>query len=189
MPKLIVVGTYHDVQGLKKFRRNVNDPHYKTHLQQLMKDGVDFIFEEAGGEGPSVASEMVANDQYVDIDSAATEEALSAFREPAETNLRFLPPLRLTAENWREECWVKKIKAQQFKTGLVICGVAHSLSIAFRLRVEGFDVEASTYEPIDRLCSTNKACPKLHSLAETLCEAYVRCSKKFRERGIRKAML
>jgi hypothetical protein len=82
MPNVIVLGTYHDVQGLKKFGPNVYDPDYKTILKELMKHGVDFIFEEAGGEGPSVASEMVANNQYVDVDSEATEEALSAFRAP-----------------------------------------------------------------------------------------------------------
>ncbi len=188
MPKLIVLGTYHDVQGLKKFRRNVNDPDYKTILERLMTYGVDFIFEEACGFGPSVAFKMVPNDRYVDIDSETTDEALAKFREPADTNLLFPPKLTLPAENWREDCWVKRIKAEEFKNGLVICGVAHSLSMAFRLKLEGFDVEARTYEPVDRLCSTYMTCPKLHFLAERLCETYVRCSKNLRERQTRKAI-
>lgn len=178
MLKLIVLGTYHDVQGLKKFNEkfslNVDDPNYKTILRESLGHGVDFIFEEAAGEGPSVASEMLANDRYIDIDSETTEKSLSRFREQVETVLFFPPPLNLLAEDWREECWVKKIKAQQFETGLVICGVAHSLSIAFRLKREGFHVEVCNYEPIDRLCSTKKACPKLHSLAQALCACICR---------------
>lgn len=162
MQKLIIFATYHDVMGLRNFRKNVSDPDYKTILEALMQvHDVDFIFEEASGHGPSVASEM-ATGGYLDIDSETTEQTLSVFSEDSETH--FLPEvlgksrlqqtatkLGLTVQNWREGCWVTKMKAQQFKTGLVICGVAHSLSIAFRLQAEGFDVEAYRYEPIKRL--------------------------------------
>jgi len=161
MQKLIIFGTYHDVQGLSKFRRNVIDPDYKTNVESLMKEHhVDFIFEEACGFGPSTASELSVG--YVDIDSETTDQALSRFSEDSESvflpknlgasSLRLSPTkLGLTVQNWRESCWVKKIKTQQFKTGLLICGVAHSLSIAFRLQAEGFGVEAYCYEPIKRL--------------------------------------
>ncbi len=104
----------------------------------------------------------MATGRYLDIDSETTEQALSLFSEDSETH--FLPEilgksrlqqtatkLGLTVQNWRERCWVTKMKAQQFKTGLVICGVVHSLSIAFRLQEEGFDVAAYCYEPIKRL--------------------------------------
>jgi hypothetical protein len=162
MRKLIIFGTYHEVTGLRNFRKNVIDPDYKTIIEALKQvHEVDFIFEEATGFGPSVASE-VAVGRYLDIDSESTEQALSLFSEDSEN--QFLPEilgksrlqqtatkLGLTVQNWREQCWVAKIKAQQFKTGLVICGVVHSLSIAFRLQSEGFEVEAYCYEPIERL--------------------------------------
>jgi len=163
MPKLIVFGTYHDVQGLKNFEKNVTDPDYKAILGVMIQEhSVDFIFEEASRTGPSVASEMAAG-RYLDIDSDTTYQFLSQFSEASER--LYLPEilvksrvqdtartLALTVEDRRERSWVEKIKTQKFNTGLVICGVVHSLSIAFRLQGAGFDVEAYHYEPIKRLC-------------------------------------
>ena len=158
MQKLIVLGTYHNVQGLKNFRGSLPDPDYKPILEYLkQKHDVDFIFEEATGHGPSVASDMAAGG-YFDIDSETTDEALSHFPEDSHTlvleildkfRVQEIPTkLGLTVQELRESTWVTKIKAQQFKTGLVICGVMHTLSIAFRLNAEGFGVEAYCYEPI-----------------------------------------
>src|SRR5271165_4268603 len=169
MQKLIIFGTYHNVQGLTNFPRNVNDPDYETILDALIgAHHVDSIFEEASRYGPStaskMASEMVAG-RYVDIDSETTEEALAAFPEPAET--RFLPHLQFksqlkeplvklgfAAQNWKESCWVKKIKAEKFSVGLVICGATHALSVAFRLQEEEFAVEIYTYEPIQLMVAS-----------------------------------
>ena len=123
MQKLVIFGTYYDVMGLKNFRRKVIDPDYKTILEALMHvHDVEFIFEEASGFGPSVASEM-ATGRYLDIDSETTEQALSQSAEDTETN--FLPQildnsrLRLTArklglaaQKRRESCSVTKIRAQ-----------------------------------------------------------------------------
>jgi hypothetical protein len=158
MQKLIVLGTYHNVQGLKNFGRSLTDPDYKPILEYLkQKHDVDFIFEEATGHGPSIASDMAAGG-YLDIDSETTDEALSHFPEDSHTlvleilhkfRVQEIPTkLGLTVQEWRESTWVTKIKAQQFKTGLVICGVVHTLSIAFRLKAEGFGVEAYCYQPI-----------------------------------------
>lgn len=45
----------------------------------------------------------------------------------------------------RELSWLKQIKEKQFTKGLLICGVAHGLSMAFRLQDAGFDVEVYDY--------------------------------------------
>jgi hypothetical protein len=158
MQKLIVFGTYHNVQGLKNFGGSLTDPDYEPILEYLkQKHDVDCIFEEATGHGPSVASDMAAS-IYLDIDSETTDEALSRFPEDSHTlaleirdkfRVQEIPAkLGLTVQEWRESTWVTKIKAQQFTTGLLICGVVHTLSIAFRLKAEGFGVEAYCYEPI-----------------------------------------
>jgi hypothetical protein len=115
-----------------------------------------FIFEEATGHGPSIASDAAAG-RYLDIDSETTDEALSRFSEDSHTlvsdiaqkfKVQEIPTkLGITVQEWRESTWVAKIKTQQFETGLVICGVAHALSMAFRLKAEGFDVEVYCYAP------------------------------------------
>jgi hypothetical protein len=158
MKKLMIFGTYHQVQGVQgaEHFKNINDPDYKTLLEELMQlHDVKFIFEEASGYGPSIASEMISDDFYVDMDSEPTPQ----FSELPET--MYYPKSRvqetafkigLEAQNWRESRWVEKIKAQRFESGLVICGRTHSLSVAFRLQGEGFEVHVYTYEPILRLC-------------------------------------
>ncbi len=161
MKKLIIFGTYHEVQGVQGVEsfKNIDDPDYKTLLEELMAlHKVDFIFEEASGYGPSVASEMTTL-PYLDMDSETTDEALSKFPEPPQALFRTRTKVQETAQklglecqDWRESCWVRKIKAEQFETGLVICGRTHSLSIAFRLQTEGYEVHVYTYEPIKRLC-------------------------------------
>jgi len=158
MKKLIIFGTYHQVQGVLGVEdfKNINDPDYRTLLEELMElHKVDFIFEEASGYGPSSASEMISGGSYVDIDSETTPR----FSEPPETMFRPKTKVQetafklgLEAQNWRESRWVERIKTQQFESGLLICGRTHSLSVAFRLQAEGFQVHVYTYEPILRLC-------------------------------------
>jgi|HubBroStandDraft_5_1064220.scaffolds.fasta_scaffold362570_1 hypothetical protein len=161
MKKLIIFGTYHQVQGVQGADdfKNIYDPDYKTLLEELIQlHDVKFIFEEASGFGPSVASEM-ATVPYLDIDFENTYDAQSKFPEPPETMFHPRSKVQETAcklglevQNWRESRWVFQIKDQQFETGLVICGLLHSLSIAFRLQLEGFNVHVYTYQPIKRLC-------------------------------------
>jgi len=167
MQNLIVLGTYHNVQGLKNFGGSLTDPDYRLILEYLkQKHDVDFIFEEASGHGPSIASETALGG-YLDVDSETTNAALSHCAEDSHSLvLEILSKFRvqeiptkmgLTAQEWREATWIAKIKAEQFTTGLVICGVAHTLSIAFRLKAEGFGVETYCYEPIK--IWTNKTGP------------------------------
>jgi hypothetical protein len=160
MKKLIIFGTYHEVQGVQGADfKSIDDPDYKALLEELIElHNVDFIFEELSGYGPSIASEMTTV-SHVDMDSETTDDALVKFSEPQKTMFRPKSKAQETAfklglevQNWRESRWVLKIKDQQFETGLVICGLVHSLSVAFRLQAEGFEVHVYTYEPIKRLC-------------------------------------
>lgn len=158
MQKLVVFGTNHNVQGLEKFVGSLDDPDYKPILQYLKKKhDVDFIFEEAAGDGPSIASDMIMPGRYLDIDAETTAEALYQFSEDSHS-LVLEPPdilrvkeaplkLGLEVQEWRESTWLRKIQVVRFETGLLICGVAHTLSMVFRLKREGFGVQAYIYEP------------------------------------------
>jgi hypothetical protein len=54
----------------------------------------------------------------------------------------------------REEMWHQRLDDQPFVKGLVICGLAHSLSFAFRLLSAGFNVtETYNYVPYHKLCT------------------------------------
>ena len=77
-PRVTVLATLHVVQGAEKRLGNVHDPMYVALLNKLMiSEGVDFIFEEASGLGPTIAEklalEQLAFGHYVDIDPARGE--------------------------------------------------------------------------------------------------------------------
>jgi hypothetical protein len=131
---------------------------YVALLKQLMaSEGVDFIFEEASGLGPTIA-EKLALDQlpfghYLDIDPSRAERA--NFGIPAnssESHLIGSPP-RTASASWqilsvhakREELWVERMKQHKFQSALVICGLVHLLSFSFRLQQAKFSVQAINY--------------------------------------------
>ena len=45
----------------------------------------------------------------------------------------------------REELWLKRMRQHEFESALVICGLVHLLSFAFRLQAAGFSVQAINY--------------------------------------------
>ena len=158
IPRVTVLATLHVVQGAEKRLGNVHDPAYVALLDKLMiSEGVDFIFEEASGLGPTIAEklalERLAFGHYVDIDPARSERP--AFGIPvssAEPNMIGTPPTVAFA-NWqllevhakREELWVKRIQQRRFESALVICGLVHLLSLAFRLQEAEYFVQAINY--------------------------------------------
>ena len=77
-PRVTVLATLHVVQGAEKRLGNVNDPMYVALLDKLMiSEGVDFIFEEASGLGPTIAEKLALErlpfGHYVDIDPGSAE--------------------------------------------------------------------------------------------------------------------
>src|ERR1700720_2097355 len=158
IPRVTVLATLHIIQGAEKRAGNVHDPMYVALLNKLLvSEGVDFIFEEASGLGPTIAEklalERLAFGHYIDIDPARSERA--EFGIPAnssEPQMIGTPPTVAFA-NWqilaahakREELWVKHVQQHEFESALVICGLVHLLSFAFRLQSVNFSVQAINY--------------------------------------------
>ena len=157
-PRVTVLATLHVIQGAEKRLGNVHDPVYVELLNKLMiSEAVDFIFEEASGLGPTVAEKLALEKlpfgHYVDIDPARNERP--AFGIPvssAEPNMIGNPPTVAFA-NWqildvhakREELWLKRMQQREFQSALVICGLVHLLSFAFRLQNAKYSVQAINY--------------------------------------------
>jgi len=158
IPRVTVLATLHVFQGAEKRLANLHGPVYVELLNKLMaSEGVDFIFEEASGLGPTIAEklalEKLAFGHYVDIDPARNDRP--AFGIPlssAEPNMIGTPPT-VSFANWqildvhakREKLWVERIQQRRFESALVICGLVHLLSLAFRLQEAKYSVQAINY--------------------------------------------
>ena len=158
IPRVTVLATLHVVQGAEKRLGNVHDPMYVALLNQLMiSEGVDFIFEEASGLGPTLAEklalETLAFGHYVDIDPARSERPDYGIPpNSSEPNMIGTPPTVAFA-NWqildvhtkREELWLGRIQQHKFESALVIVGLVHLLSFSFRFQTAKFSVQAINY--------------------------------------------
>jgi len=157
-PRVTVLATLHVIQGAERRVGNLHDPIYAALLSKLMiSEGVDFIFEEASGLGPTIAEKLALQElgfgRYLDVDPARGDRP--EFGIPAnssEPNMIGEPPTAAFA-NWqilsvhakREELWAKRMQQHDFQSALVICGLVHLLSFAFRLQDAKFSVQAINY--------------------------------------------
>jgi hypothetical protein len=158
VPRVTVLATLHVVQGAEKRLGNVYDPMYIALLNKLMiSEGIDFIFEEASGLGPTIAEKLALEQlpfgHYQDIDPARADRPdLGIPSNSSEPNMIGEPP-SVAFANWqlldvhakREELWVQRMQQHEFKSALVICGLVHLLSFAFRLQEAKFSVQAINY--------------------------------------------
>jgi hypothetical protein len=129
---------------------NVDDPDYIKLIERLISCfGIDFIFEEASGCGPTAAQKLAERSglRYRDVDPHLDYRRLHGLSTITGGPLSKPPDFaaRTCAKEQfdREDFWVSKgIKGESFQAGLVICGLLHTLSLAGRLRSAGFEVDA-----------------------------------------------
>jgi hypothetical protein len=164
---IVVLGTSHRLQEAAKGRSNITDPSYPDLAVQLIStEQIDFIFEEATGLGPTIAERLALShwgqNHYLDVDPPKSER--NKYGISAETGAFFAIDPEDSQKSkdvayWefveehdkREDLWLQRIKGEAFSKALMICGYAHTLSFAFRLRSE-FDVKALYYMPHHKLC-------------------------------------
>jgi len=158
IPRVTVLATLHVVQGAEKRLGNVHDPMYVALLNKLMiSEGVDFIFEEASGLGPTVAEKLALGQlpfgRYLDIDPSRNERADFGIPPNSSEPHMIGEPPSVAFANWqvldvhakREELWLARMRQRRFQSALVICGLVHLLSFAFRLQQADFSVQAINY--------------------------------------------
>ncbi len=158
VPRVTVLATLHVLQGAEKQVGSLHDPIYVALLNKLMiSEGVDLIFEEASGLGPTIAEKLALEKlpfgHYVDIDPARGDRPEFGISvSSSEPNMIGAPP-KVGFANWqllevhakREELWMKRMQQHEFESALVICGLVHLLSFAFRLQAAKFSVQAIDY--------------------------------------------
>jgi hypothetical protein len=155
---VVLLATLHEFQGLAKYPDSVEDPDYARGIESLLLSRrVDFIFEEAAELGPSIAedrsNQILGSDHYLDIDSGRAKPNPLGGSRP----ICGFSSISISESQTRENEWLKKVNAQGFNKGLVICGTGHSLSFGFMLQAAGFGVEICEHLPYERLCKREHA--------------------------------
>ncbi len=156
--RVTILATLHELQGAEKRHGNRSDPMYSALIDQLMiAEGIDFVFEEASGWGPTIAEKLAFDKlgpkRYLDVDPGRDER--EKFGIPRDSNDSYMigsPPTAAFA-SWqfhevhamREEHWIQQLTNQEFKSALMVCGLAHLLSFAFRLHAANFSVRSLDY--------------------------------------------
>jgi hypothetical protein len=158
-----VLGVAHQLQG-PKFGGFVDDASFRWIAESNIT-GSDMVFEEASGRGPSIAehfaNKILGVGHYVDVDPPANERARHGIPDGSSGG-SVIDPMRspddyyewvsVDAQKVREELWLRRITESYFQKAFVIVGVAHSLSVAFRLSSVGVRVEKSwVYTPHHKL--------------------------------------
>jgi hypothetical protein len=161
---VLVLAVPHELQG-PGFRGYVKDPSYETFVEDFLWSGYDFVFEEAAGRQPSIARDLAVKRlgvaAYLDFDPPPAERpkfgipAICSGGGPIDPahSTDFYESCIVGAQRLREEHWVGQIQARPFTKAVAICGVAHALSLAFRLETLGLsESEARIYLPYSKLC-------------------------------------
>jgi hypothetical protein len=153
---VVLLATLHEFQG-PGFQGYVEDSFYEDTVESCIRTGrIDFVFEEAAGRSPSIAEDhansLLGPGHYLDVDRR-DEPSLHSGPRP----ICGLTAVSVGQCRKREGVWFERMNGEDFKKALLICGVGHSLSFAFRLQDAGFNVELCQHLPYERLCKREHA--------------------------------
>jgi len=139
MRKLIIFGTHHEFQC-----DPLMDRFFDSNLRSLIaQHRVDTIYEEATGLPQKSCVERLADElgiKWANIDLTVEERKQIPDRGDDDQ----IQDLDLHEQ--RENAWVERILERQGESGLLICGLCHTFTIAQRLRGQ-FDLTIHVYDP------------------------------------------
>ena len=167
---MFVLAVPHQLQGAG-FGGYAKDSSYSMLVKKFIRDGVDFVFEEAAGRdsiAKGLANSLLGPGHYLDFDPPPDQRAqygiaaktgggapIDLFQTPEPG----MPPdtfefAIIEEQEKREKLWTQRVTDQQFTKGLTICGLCHGLSVALRFKSAGVVVaESYSYIPYHKVCS------------------------------------
>jgi hypothetical protein len=124
------------------------DSAYATRLRELIRDHqVDCILEEATGLPAKACVEALADELGVHWENMdLTLEERKNVPDSALTSV-YDTLQDLTLHSLRESAWIAKACERVVKSGLLIVGMGHVISLGEKLRASNFEVEAHVYSP------------------------------------------
>ena len=158
-----MLGVSHKVQGEINFPGTFVDPDYGEVVRHIISTrSIDFVGEE-GGDHSTIAEritqELLGARHYLNVEPEnrwehGIGETYDGYNLPSASGGEFDVLRWMVAENEkRERIWVDHLIEKTTSIGLLICGFFHAFNVSAKLLDRGFDVEARTYLPWDKLCS------------------------------------
>lgn len=155
----VVLGVSHRVQGDMDFVNAIVDPDYGEIVSEIISnDHIDFVGEECcvnTTNAGRIAQKLLGADHYLNVDPVFEEDKKA--HDIGETCLP-RPLTSLPVERWvvsenekREKIWIDLLIERTLRRGLLICGFYHAFSVSAKLLNRGFEVEARTYIPWEKL--------------------------------------
>jgi hypothetical protein len=146
--RVCIFGAHHEFQEHVPI-----DYGFYKRLRRLIRDhAVDAIFEEATGLRPKSSVELIADEvgipwSNVDLSKDERENLPdSALRSTHDT----LQDVNMHRQ--RENAWVKRVSESGSRSGLLVCGLCHVLSVGEKFYSQGFDIETHIYSPNNIYC-------------------------------------
>jgi hypothetical protein len=136
-----------------------NDPDYEAIVSDIIsRDKVDFVGEECAVNTTAaerIAQGLLGAGHYLNVDPILEEDK----KRHGIGETYYAPPVAgLPVHRWaiaanekREQVWVDQLVKRTKTKGLLICGLYHAFSVAAKLLNRGFEVEARTYVPWEKL--------------------------------------
>jgi hypothetical protein len=143
MRKICVFGTHHQFQA-----DSLMDSAFDAHLRELIRDHqVDCILEEATGLPSKSCVELLADElgiRWANVDLTVEQRRLVPDSGLAG---KYDTLQDVTLHSQRENAWVARVSETVVKSGLLILGLCHVLSMGEKLQALDFVVEAHVYDP------------------------------------------
>jgi hypothetical protein len=112
--------------------------------------------ERGGNVDDPIAKGLLGPDKYADINPPERSKAAQIgatqeldWRDPRD---RIYRHFHVEQEKREAKIWLEVLREHSFDRALLICGYLHLLTMANRLSVAGYEVDALTYTPWNRLC-------------------------------------
>jgi len=163
--KFVILGVDHRVQGDATCEGAIEDSDYEHLLDTIIdSNNLDFVGEECRSNpthAAKIAREQLGEGHHQNVDPLIENEREQfgigdtgrriSFRSASGGEYLVTCEI-VTEQEKREKIWVNRLIESTSTNGLLICGYAHALSVAFRIRELGFEVNVRTYLPLHKLC-------------------------------------
>ena len=160
-----VLGVNHKVQGDTEYPGAFDDPDYIDLLTVIISsNNIDFVGEECTPNpthAKKIAQELLGEGHHQNVDPLVGPErdqlgignTGGGFSLPSASGGQYYVHCMIVSDQEnREKEWVDRLIDRTAVNGLLICGHAHALIVAFRIRNLGYEVSARIYLPLSKLC-------------------------------------